>query len=440
MYNSRLISYIKVGAMLEKFFKLKEHNTSIKTELFAGITIFLAMVYIIPVGSSILHIAGMPKDSLITSIALVSAMATLATGLYANAPVGMSVGMGLNVYFSFSLVQGLGLSWQEALAIVFLSGLIFLILSFTKFRIYILNSIPKDLRYSLCVGLGAFLASIGLNGLGLLHFTSDGVFLGSLGKSAVVGIIGIFIILFLEGIKLKSSFIVGILIISAIAWAVGLGTMPSKLISMPASIAPIALQIDLLSVLKISMIAPIIAVLITHLFDSIGTLGGIGIKANMFQDINDKKLSKTLQVDAASATVGSLFGLSTITAFLESATGVNNGARTGLSACFCALLFLLAIFFMPLFNAIPKEAIYPVLIVVGALMFSEIKNINFKKFEISIASFFTIVLMPLTTSITNGLCAGIISFVVLSVFLRKWENINFGVFAIFIISFIPFIL
>lgn len=426
--------------MLEKIFKLKAHNTSVRIEFFSGLIIFLAMVYIIPVGSSILHIAGMPKDSLITSIALVTAIATLATGLYANAPVGMSVGMGLNVYFSFSLVQGLGLSWQEALAIVFLSGLIFLILSFTKFRIYILSSIPKDLRYALCVGLGAFLAAIGLNGLGLLHFSSDGVFLGSLGKSAIVGIIGIFIILFLEGIKLKSSFIVGIIIISIIAWIVGLGEMPTKIISMPASIVPIAFQLDFTSVLKISMIAPVVAVLITHLFDSIGTLGGIGIKANMFQDINDKKLSKTLQVDAASATVGSLFGLSTITAFLESATGVSNGARTGLSAVFCALFFLLAIFFMPLFSAIPKEAIYPVLIVVGALMFGEIRHIDFKKFEIAIASFFTIILMPFTTSITNGLCAGIISFVLLSIFLRKWENLNLGVFVIFLISFIPFML
>ncbi len=429
--------------LIYKFFKLNENKTTIKQEFLASIITFLAMLYIIPVGSDILHQAGMPKDALITSIALMTAIATLLTGLWANAPVAMSVGMGLNAFFTFSLVQGSGLAWQQALGAVFLSGIFFLIISFTKLRIWILKSIPKEIRIALCAGLGAFIATIGLKGLGFIQIDSNLLKLGDLhNPSILIGIFGVIFLLFLQALRIQGNLILGILTCAILAWVLHITPMPKEIISMPANPKAILMQIDILSILKISLIPAILALLITDLFDSLGTLSGIGIKAGMFQDTSgkDKQLERTLQVDALATTIGPLFGLSTTTAFLESAAGVNAGGRTGLTAIFIAFFFLLSLFFMPIFEAIPSFAIYPALIVVGAMMFSEIRHIDFSDFSIAIPVFFIIILMPLTTSITNGLAAGFSLYVILSIFEKKFERLNLGVFVLFIISLIPFIL
>ncbi|WP_180762687.1 NCS2 family permease [Helicobacter sp. 12S02232-10] len=428
---------------LDKYFQLTQNRTNIKTEALAGFTIFLTMLYIIPVGSQILSEAGMPKNELITAISLVTALATLLTGIWANTPVAMSVGMGLNAYFTYGLVQGMGLSWQQALGAVFLSGIIFLIISFTKLRVWIIQSIPKDLRFALCAGLGAFIATIGFKSLGFITITPSGLMtLGTLSSPQIlIGIFGVLLMLLLHNLKVQGAFIIGILICSLIAWVSGLASMPSKIISTPSSISGIAMQFDLAGIFSIALIPAIIALLITDLFDSLGTLAGVGAKAKMFQDTSgkDKKLEKTLQVDAAATTAGAMFGLSTTTAFLESSAGVASGGRTGLTAIFCAFFFALTLFFLPIFNAIPDYAIYPTLIVVGALMFSEIRHIDFEDFPIASASFFTIILMPLSSSITTGLASGFIVYVLMCGFKKQWHRINLGIIILFLISLIPFL-
>ena len=430
-------------SFIKHFFKLEQNNTTIKKEFLAACITFLAMLYVIPVGSDILSQAGMPKSSLITSISLMTAIATFLTGIWANAPVAMSVGMGLNAFFTFSLVQTSHLSWQQALGAVFLSGIFFLIVSFTKLRVWILRSIPSDLRLALCAGLGAFIATIGLKSLGFIQIENHMLKLGNLHHHEVLfGIFGILLLLFLIIRQIQGAFIIGIMICAVLSWIFGYQDIPSRLISMPASIDTIFMKMDILGVLKISLIPAILALLITDLFDSLGTLSGIGVKANMFQDTHgtDKQLEKTLQVDAVATTLGPIFGLSTTTAFLESATGVNAGGRTGLCAVFISLLFLLTLFFLPIFESIPSYAIYPALIVVGALMFLEIRRINFSDLSISIPVFFIIILMPLTTSITNGLAAGFGLYVFLSIFQGKWHRLTTGVIFLFIISMIPFFL
>lgn len=428
---------------LDKYFQLKQNHTNVKTEALAGFTIFLTMLYIIPVGSQILSEAGMPKNELITAISLVSALATLLTGLWANTPVAMSVGMGLIAYFTYGLVQGMGLSWEQALGAVFLSGVIFIIISFTRIRVWIMQSIPKDLRFALCAGLGAFIATIGFKSLGIITITSSGLMtLGNISSPHVlIGIFGVIVMLLLHTLKIQGAFIIGILLSSGLSWVLGYSLLPSEVISSPSSISGIAMKFDLVGILNVTLIPAIIALLITDLFDSLGTLAGVGAKAKMFQDVSgkDKKLEKTLQADAIATTGGAMFGLSTTTAFLESSAGVSIGGRTGLTAVFTALFFALTLFLLPIFSAIPDYAIYPTLIVVGALMFSEIRHINFSDLPISIASFFTIILMPLSSSITTGLASGFIVYVLMCAFKREWKRINLGVMILFLISLIPFV-
>ncbi|PAF42596.1 NCS2 family permease [Helicobacter sp. 11S03491-1] len=428
---------------LDRYFQLTQNNTNIKTEALAGFTIFLTMLYIIPVGSQILSEAGMPKNELITAISLVTALATLLTGLWANTPVAMSVGMGLNAYFTYGLVQGMGITWQQALGAVFLSGVIFLVISFTKLRIWIMRSIPKDLRFALCAGLGAFIATIGFKSLGFVSINSSGLLvLGHISSPEVlIGIFGVVVMLLLHTLKIQGAFIIGMLLCTGVSWIFGLSATPSGIFSTPSSISDIAMKFDITSILNIALLPAIITLLIADLFDSLGTLAGIGAKAKMFQDTSgkDKKLEKTLQADAIATTGGAIFGVSTTTAFLESSAGVASGGRTGLSAIFTALFFGLTLFLFPVFNSIPSFAIYPTLIVVGALMFAEIKNIDFKDLAGALASFFTIILMPLTSSITTGLACGFIIYVLVCAFQRKWHKINLGVMILFLISLISFI-
>ncbi|PAF54342.1 guanine permease [Helicobacter sp. 13S00482-2] len=428
---------------LEKYFQLKQNHTTLKTEALAGFTIFLTMLYIIPVGSQILSEAGMPKNELITVVSLVTALATLLTGLWANTPVAMSVGMGLVAYFTYGLVQGMGLSWEQALGAVFLSGIIFMIISFTRIRVWIMQSIPKDLRFALCAGLGAFIAAIGLKSLGFITITSSGLMtLGNISSPHIlIGIFGVVVMLLLHTLKIQGAFIIGILLCSAISWILGDSSLPSNIFSSPSSISGIAMKFDLIGIMNVALIPAIIALLITDLFDSLGTLAGVGAKAKMFQDVSgkDKKLEKTLQADAIATTAGAMFGVSTTTAFLESSAGVAIGGRTGLTAVFTAIFFALTLFLLPVFSAIPDYAIYPTLIVVGALMFSEIRHINFSDLPVCIASFFTIILMPLSSSITTGLASGFIIYVLMCAFKRQWQRINTGVIILFVISLIPFI-
>ena len=422
------------------FFKLEEHRTDVKTELTAGFTTFLTMMYIVPVNAIIMSKTGMPMGALITATALITIFSTVLNGFWANTPIAMSVGMGLNAYFTFGLVLGMKIPWQSALGIVFLSGILFLALSFTKFRVWVMQSVPYDLRRAISAGIGAFIAFIGLKQMGII-VNNDAVLVG-LGNfkdpHLLLGVLGMVLVFAFYAWRVKGAFILAIISTSIIAWILGMDPYPTKFLSMPASISPIAMHLDVMSALKLSLLPVIITFLITDMFDSLGTLAGVGFRAGLFKD-DSKELQKTLEVDAAATVGGSLLGLSTTTSFIESASGVEEGGRTGLTAVFTGLFFVLTLFMMPLFSAIPENAIYPVLVMVGALMFTELSNINFKDPAISISTFLIVIMMPLTYSITNGLAFGFLAYLLIKLLKREFDDINIGVISLGVISFIVFL-
>jgi AGZA family xanthine/uracil permease-like MFS transporter len=430
----------------KSMFKLQEHNTTVKTEFLAGFTTFLTMMYIVPVNGFILSDAGLPMDAVITATALITILATLLSGVWSNTPIAMSVGMGLNAYFSYGLVLGMGLAWQTALGIVFVSGIIFVILSLTNFRVWIMTSIPIDLRRAISAGIGVFIAFIGLKQMGIVvDNKATLVALGNLSDSNVlIGIVGLILSFSLFAYKIRGAFILSVLITSIIAWVFGVNPMPTEIFSAPASIAPIAMELDIASALTLTLLPVIITFLITDMFDTLGTLTGVGARANLFQENNkdDKSLQKTLEADAVATVGGSLLGVSTTTSFIESASGVEAGGRTGLTAVFTAIFFVATLFMLPLFKSIPSNAIYPILVVVGVLMFSELGKLDFENSEISIkaATFMIVVLMPLTFSITNGIAAGFTLYTLISLIRKDFDKLNLGILVITGISLLAFIL
>ena len=427
-------------------FKLKEHGTNISTEFSAGFTTFLTMMYIVPVNGFILADAGLPMDAVVTATALITILATLFSGLWGNTPIAMSVGMGLNAYFSYGLVLGMKIPWETALGIVFLSGILFVILSLTNFRIWIMTSIPMALRRAISAGIGVFIAFIGLKQMGMIvDNKATLVGLGDFSDSNVLlGVLGLILAFAFYSYKIKGSFILAIAITSIVGWSVGIGNFPKELLSAPASITPILFKLDILSALTLSLLPVIITFLITDMFDTLGTLTGVGTRANLFQENNkdDKSLQRTLEADAFATTAGSLLGVSTTTSFIESASGVEEGGRTGLTAVFTAMFFVTTLFMLPLFKSIPGNAIYPVLVVVGVLMFTELGKIKFEDSDLatSAGAFFIVILMPLTFSITNGIAAGFIIYTIIKLVKRQTEDLNLGILVITFISALAFIL
>lgn len=433
------------------FFALKANNTSVKQELSAGFTTFLAMMYIVPVNAIIMSKTGMPMDALITATALITIIATILNGLWANTPVAMSVGMGLNAYFTFGLVLDMKIPWQTALGVVFLSGVLFVVLSFTNFRVWVIKSIPLDLRRAISAGIGVFISFIGLQQMGLI-VNNEAVLVG-LGdlksENVLMGILGLLIILAFWVLKVKGALILSVLITSLVAWIFGIAPYPTEFFSLPASISPILFQFDISGVFfdatgmfSLALVPVIIVFFVTDLFDSVGTLTGVGTRAGIFDDSDKKgvtKMEKTLEVDAIATLGGSIIGVSTTTSFAESASGVEAGGKTGLTAVFCGVLFIFTLFLLPFFKSIPANAIYPVLVMVGVFMFSEISEINFKDPAVFIATFFIIIMMPLTYSITNGLAFGFLSYILIRLFRREWSQINLGVSTLAFISLIVFI-
>lgn len=427
------------------FFKLKENKTSVKTEFFAGFTTFLTMLYIVPVNGFILADAGLPMDAVVTATALITILATLFSGLWSNTPIAMSVGMGLNAYFSYGLVLGMQIPWQTALGIVFLSGVLFVILSLTKFRIWIMTCIPINLRRAISAGIGSFIAFIGLKQMGMI--VSNDATLVSLGdfsnSNVLLGVLGLLLAFSFYAYKIRGAFILSIAITSIFAWIFNLAELPTKFISAPASISPIFLQLDILSAFSLALLPVIITFLITDMFDTLGTLTGVGTRAKLFQENNkdDKSLQRTLEADAIATTAGSLIGVSTTTAFIESSSGVEEGGRTGLTAVFTALLFVTTLFLLPLFKSIPPNAIYPVLVVVGVLMFTELGKINFEDTDLatSAAAFLIVILMPLSFSITNGIAGGFLVYTLIKLVKKEFKDLNLGIIVITLISALAFI-
>jgi AGZA family xanthine/uracil permease-like MFS transporter len=421
-------------------FNLKKHNTTVKTEVISGSTTFLAMLYIVPVNATIMSASGMPFDALITATAVMTIIASILNGLWSNTPVAMSVGMGLNAYFSFGLVKTMGIPWQSALGVVFVSGILYFLISITPLRRLMIENIPLDIKRAISAGIGAFIAFIGLEQMGIIA-KSDAtlVTLGNLQSPEILlGIFGLFLALFLSIKKIKGAFIVSIFATTVVAMFFGMVKLPKEFFSLPASMAPIAFEMDIKSVLTLSMIPVIATFLITDIFDTLGTLTGVGMRANLFEGEKSIPLQKTIEADAFATMSSGLAGVTSTTSFIESAAGVEEGGRTGLSAIITGVLFILTLFLLPIFQAIPNNAIYPILVLVGAMMFSELKHIDYGDDATKFATFFIVLLMPLTYSITNGLLIGATIFVAVKLMQGKSKELSSTMIGLSIISILLF--
>ena len=421
-------------------FKLKAHDTDVKTEVTAGMTTFLAMLYIVPVNASIMSASGMPYDALITATAVMTIFASILNGLWSNTPIAMSVGMGLNAYFSFGLVKGMGIPWQTALGIVFLSGILYIIISITPLRRWMIETIPMDIKRATSAGIGAFIAFIGLEQSKIIiENSSTLVTMGDMKSPHVIlALLGLALAIFFTLKRLKSALILSIVLTTVVAWVTGIEKLPESFVSMPASMAPIAFELDISSALSLSILPVILIFLITDLFDTLGTLTGVGMRADLFREKNSIPLQKTIEADAVATLTSGLAGVSSTTAFIESAAGVEEGGRTGLTAIVTGLLFILPLFLLPFFQSIPANAINPVLIVIGVMMFSELQHINYKDNAIRFGAFFIVLGMPLTYSITNGLLLGSLAYVFVRIVEGKYRNISIAMSVLAVVALLVF--
>jgi len=407
-------------------FRLTEHRTDVRTEITAGMTTFLAMLYIVPVNAAILSASGMPYDALITATAVMTVFASVLSGLWANTPVAMSVGMGLNAYFSFGLVKGMGIPWQTALGIVFVSGILYILISITPLRRWMIATIPLDVKRAVSAGIGAFIAFIGMAQLKLI--TDSPATLVTLGDlrdpHLLLGLFGLALAVYFTYKKIRGGFILAILLTTLLAWVTGIEKMPEQFLSLPASMAPIAFELDIASALTLSTAPLILIFLITDLFDTLGTLTGVGMRADLFHGKDSVPLQRTIEADAAATMFSGLAGVTSTTAFIESAAGVEAGGRTGLTAVVTGLLFILPLFWLPFFQAIPANAIYPILIVIGVMMFGELQHIDYSDAAVKYAAFFIVLGMPLTYSITDGLLLGALVYVFIRLIQGRYRQID----------------
>jgi AGZA family xanthine/uracil permease-like MFS transporter len=396
------------------------------TEIIAGITTFLTMAYIIFVNADILSNTGMDKSALIAVTCLVSGIITIATGLLTKSPIAMAPGMGLNAFFAYSLVLGQEVSWQTALGIVFISGFIFLLLTIAGFRQRIVEAIPKELLSAIAVGIGVFITFIGMQNLGLIiDNPATLVSAGSLNQPVLIGLAGLLVMIILEIKKIKGSLLIGILTATVISIILGDTQLPQKVVAFELNITPIFAQIDVLGALKLSFIGAIFTMMFVDLFDSIGSILGLAQEADMV-DKNGKipVLGRLLSMDAIATMFGAFCGTSTTTTYIESASGISAGGRTGLTSITTGLLFLLAIIFVPLLAIVPTCATAPSLIMVGFFMMKNIVKIDFKNIEIGFPSFIIIMMIALSFSISTGLAFGFLSYSAIKIFLGKLKEIR----------------
>lgn len=415
--------------MLEKLFKLKANNTNIRTEIIAGFTTFLAMAYILFINPNILsdaNGAGMDHSAVFVATCLAAVIGSLTMGLIANYPLALAPGMGLNVFFSYTVVHTMGYSWQVALGAVFISATLFFILSLFRIREWIINSIPLALRSAIAAGIGLFLAIIGLQKAGII--TGNEATLVTIGDltqpEPILAILGFFILIALEARKIPGSVIISILAITIIS--ILLDITPFKgIVSAPPSIAPTFLQLDIAGAFQVGMIAVIFSFLFVDLFDNSGTLIGVAKKAGLMRpDGYLPRMGRVLIADSTAAMSGSLLGTSTTTSFVESAAGVAVGGRTGLTACVVALLFLLALFISPLAESVPLFATAPALLFVAILMASGLAEIDWHDLTTAAPVLITAIAMPFTYSIANGIAFGFISWTVIKLLTGRTNEVN----------------
>lgn len=411
--------------MLERYFKLAEHGTTVRTEVLAGVTTFLTMAYIIFVNPQILSSTGMDAGAVFVATCLAAALGTIVMAFVANWPVAMAPGMGLNAFFAFTVVAAMGFTWQQALGAVFISGVIFLVLTLTGVRQWLVDGIPQSLRSAIVVGIGMFLALIGLNSAGIVVGNpATMVGLGDLtSPPALLAFLGLVIMAGLDALKIRGAILIGILVVTVLSMVLGLNAF-GGIVSMPPSLLPTFFQMDILGALSFGFVQVILVFVLVEVFDATGTLIGVSKRAGLLEPGKPNRLGKALLADSTAIIGGSMLGTSSTTAYIESASGVQAGGRTGLTAAVVAVLFLAALFFAPLAGAVPAYATAPALIYVACLMMREFREIEWDDVTEATPAALTALSMPFTYSIANGLALGFISYVVLKAVSGQYKVVH----------------
>lgn len=430
--------------MLEKLFKLKDHKTNVRTELVAGVITFLTMSYILVVNPNILGETGMDRGALFTATAVAALVGTLLMAFIPNLPIAQAPGMGLNSFFAFSVVIGLGYSWQMALTAVFIQGIIFVLLTFFNIRELIVRSIPNSIKNAIPVGIGLFITLLGLQNAGLIvNNPHTMVSLGSMANPHVwVALLGLLLTAVLYYKKVHGAFLIGIAAATIFAFALGLVHKPEgSLVALPPDISPIFMQMEWSNIFTFDMLIVVFTFLFVNMFDTIGTLLGVASKIGITDENGDfPQLKKALFADALGTTFGAMLGTSTVTSYVESASGVTVGGRTGLTALSTAAMFGLALFLAPLFLMVPAAATAPALILVGLFMITSVVKINFEDMTEALPAFLTIVMMPFAFSIAHGIVFGMLSFVILKALSGKFKHISITMWVIFVLFIVKMVL
>lgn len=429
--------------MLKRLFRLEEAQTTIGREVIGGITTFVTMSYIIVVNPAILKAAGIPAEPSMVATIVTAIFGTLIMGLYANRPFAIAPYMGENAFIAYTVVQVLGYSWQSALAAIFLAGILFLALTIFRMRQWLVDAIPSGLRYSYAVGIGLFLTFVGLNETGIVTVGSAAapVRTGHLTATAVlVAIFGFLLMAVLMIRRFPAAILIGILVTTFVAFATGITHAPSSFVSIPPSLAPIAFQLDIRSVLHWGFFPVILTVFIMAFVDTMGTLIGLSARAGFLDDQgNLPQIERPMMADALSTTFGALIGTTTSGAFIESATGIEAGGRTGLTAVVTALCFVGTLFFAPFIGAIPAQAYGPALIIVGLLMLAPITRIQFDDFTELIPAFAVVALMSFTYNIGIGMTAGFVLYPFCKLVAQRTKEVKPGLWVLAALSLLFFV-
>jgi AGZA family xanthine/uracil permease-like MFS transporter len=427
-------------AMLENYFKLKENGSDVKTELLAGLTTFLTMAYIIFVNPAILGDAGMPRDAVFVATCIAAALGSLIMGLYANYPIAMAPGMGLNAYFAYVVVKGMGYSWEIALGAVFVSGCLFILVSVFKLREMIVNGIPPSIRTAIAVGLGMFLALIALRSAGIVVANpATLVGLGDLHQApSMLAIAGFLVIVALDKLRVKGAILIGIMLVTVLSFFFA-GNKFNGIVAAVPSLAPTLFKLDIMGALSVGILNVVLVFFLVELFDATGTLMGVASRAGLLKEGKMARLNKALLADSCAIAAGALVGTSSTTAYVESAAGVQAGGRTGLTAVAVALLFLACLFISPLAAVVPAYATAPALLYVACLMLRELGDIDWSDSTESIPAAITALTMPFTYSIATGVAFGFIAYAALKLFTGRAGEVRLIVWiiaAVFLFKFV----
>ena len=417
--------------LLRRYFQIDEHGSTVRTELVAGMTTFITMAYIIFVNPAMLADAGMPKDAAFAATIWAAAITTLFMGLWANMPVALAPGMGINAFFAYTVVLGMGLPWQTALGAVFVSGVVFLLLSITRLRALIICSVPMNLKLAIAVGVGVFIAFIGLKGSGIV--VADPVTLVTLGHlghtPTLLSLFGLLVMAALMALRIRGSILIGILVTTVAGMIVGAGPVPDGIggiisLNVP-SFMPTFLKLDVMAAVEYGLVSVLFTMTMVDLFDSMGTLIGVSRKAGLMDSRGEiRGLGKALVVDSCGTILSGLMGTPAVTSYVESSAGVADGGRTGLMTVTAGLLFLVSLMFAPLAGIVQSYSTAPALIMVGALMVQDIRSISFDDVSEGLPAFLTIITIPLTYSIATGFGMGFISYVLLKTITGRVREVS----------------